>query len=92
MLSGVATFTYVMRNFITMLKTQQTLDKDISQAGDLDKFFGTLTWLNNDNPVNPKMKAEFEEYFDYLWKNNKNWAVVQEEDLALFDQLPLECA
>jgi len=34
------------------------------------------------------MVQKFEKYFEYYWQNNKNYAIADEEDLALLAELP----
>ena len=36
----------------------------------------------------PDLVAEFERYFEYYWQNDKTYAMVSEEDLAILDELP----
>ena len=45
-------------------------------------------FFNNDEDINLDLKEEIENYFDYRWTNNKNWAVETEEDLMMLGQLP----
>lgn len=34
------------------------------------------------------MTAEFEKYFDYYWSNDKNYAMIEEEDMEILAELP----
>ena len=53
-----------------------------------------LRWLlvlknfNNNKPLKPEMIQKIEKYFKYYWTNNKNYAIVNDEDLALLAELP----
>ena len=34
------------------------------------------------------MVSKFEKYFEYFWKNNKNYAIQSEEDFSIMRELP----
>ena len=34
------------------------------------------------------MTAKIEKYFCYYWKNDKNFAMITDEDVAIMDELP----
>ena len=44
--------------------------------------------FNKNRPIDAKMTAEFEKYFDYYWSNDKNYAMIEEEDLDILKELP----
>lgn len=47
LLSGVAVFSYIMGNFIDILDSYMTYNKDIEEGELLSRFFGTLHSFNN---------------------------------------------
>ena len=52
LLSGVAIFSYIMGNFISIIKKWKELYEDFDQADELLKFFSLLERFNNDTPIN----------------------------------------
>ena len=36
------------------------------------------------------MTNSFEKYFQYYWKNDKNYAMLQDEDVAILSELPTD--
>ena len=89
LLCGVAVFSYIMGNFISILDSYMTYNKDLEEGSLLSRFFGTLLEFNNKEPINQAMKTKIEAFFDYRWKNDKNAAFEQQQDLDFYDQMPL---
>lgn len=88
LLFGVAIFSYIMGNFISILDQFKDFNKDVDDGDGLAKFFGVLQKFNGDKPVNIELKRNIEDYFDYKWKFDKNIAFQSQEDKACFEQLP----
>ena len=44
--------------------------------------------FNKNRPLPPQMLKEFEAYFVYFWKNDKNYAVSSAEDQEMLSELP----
>lgn len=55
----------------------------------LYRWLLVLQNFNNNKPLPPEMVSKFEKYFQYYWKNNKNYAIADEEDQALLAELPV---
>jgi hypothetical protein len=51
LLCGVATFSYTMGNFITILNTTKSLGDDLEEGTQLSKFFGLLIRFNGNRPL-----------------------------------------
>lgn len=51
LLSGVAIFSYIMGNFIQILEEMKAFARDLEDADNLAKFFGTMKHFNNLVPV-----------------------------------------
>ena len=91
MLCGVAFFSYIMGNFVEIVDSYGTLTNELEDGEQLTKFFGLLTQFNRGVTLNQKFKEDIERYFDYMWENNRNWAVIEEDDQMILEQLPTEC-
>ena len=91
LLFGVAIFSYIMGNFVEIVDSYGTLTNELEDGERLSKFFGLLTQFNRGVTLNQKFKEDIERYFDYMWENNRNWAVIEEEDQMILEQLPTEC-
>jgi len=50
-----------------------------------------LTQFNRGIALNKVFRKDIEQYFDYMWENNRNWAVTDDDDKQILDQLPQEC-
>jgi hypothetical protein len=85
---GVAIFSALTGNYISILKGYQNLNSDLDEGENLAKFMGTLKRFNEDIPVMADFKSKIEEFFDYKWDNDRTLAIVDPEDEALLEQLP----
>ena len=74
LLFGVAIFSYIMGNFITILDQYQKFNEELEDGDNLSKFFGTMKKFNNQIPFDLNLKREIESFFDYKWTNDKNMA------------------
>ena len=45
--------------------------------------------FNGNKSINQKLMKEIEAFFDYKWKNDKNQAIDDDEEIALLEQLPI---
>ncbi len=54
----------------------------------MSRWLLVLKNFNNNKPLPPEMVAQMEEYFEYFWKNNKNYAIATDEDYAILSELP----
>ena len=60
-------------------------------ADSLTMFLQCLNKLNGQVPINDDFKHRIEMYFDYRWKQDRNSALNDPDELAIFEQLPFEC-
>ena len=88
LLAGVALFSYLMGNFIEILDGYQNLNKDLDDGDTLARFFGMMKHYNDGVSIDFELKKKIEEHFDYMWNNDKNQAMMTEEDISQYDQLP----
>jgi hypothetical protein len=58
--------------------------------GDLSKFLGLLVRFNKGHPIPTEMKQQIEEYFDYYWEKDLNFAMKTELDHRFISELPKE--
>ena len=85
LLFGVAIFSYIMGNFITILDQYQKFNEELEDGENLGKFFGTLKKFNNQTPFNLELKREIESFFDYKWTTDKNMAFKDDQDKSIFE-------
>ena len=78
LLSGVAVFSFIMGNFIAILNSSKSINDDPEESEQLSKFLQVLKRFNKNKAV--PYKEYFEDYFEYRWQNNKNWALESQED------------
>ena len=67
LLFGVATFSYMMGIFISILGSYQSLNAELDDGDNLSRFFGMMTNFNNKKPLNFKLIGRIEEFFHYKW-------------------------
>ncbi len=75
LLIGVACFSYIMGQFIEILMNFQTVTADNEDSENLSKWLGLLAHFNKSRPLNRTMIKRFEEYFEYYWQHDKNYAI-----------------
>lgn len=90
LLFGVAIFSYIMGIFIEILEQFQNYNAELDQGDALNQFLGIITRKNGNEILPLEMKNNIESYFDYRWKNDHNQAVSEENDVRLFNTLPVE--
>jgi hypothetical protein len=90
MLFGVAIFSIIMGNFITMLNEMKDFTHDFEEGESLAKFFGILKAFNRGEFINVELKDKIEKYFDYRWVNHMNYFLTNDEFETFFGQLPDE--
>jgi len=44
--------------------------------------------FNDGCPIEFELKKKIEAHFDYMWNNDKNQAIREEDDIKNFEQLP----
>jgi potassium voltage-gated channel Eag-related subfamily H protein 8 len=89
-LIGVAAFSFIMGNFIDMLMEFRNVTAENEQHGGLTKFLGLLSRFNKGYSLQKSMSRRIEEYFDYYWAKDLNYAMKSEEDQRFLSELPKE--
>ena len=89
LLFGVGIQSYVLGNFVNMLKKLKRLDATFEDGDNLSKFFGLIQNFNYGKPINREIVAQIEEFFDYKWAHDKNQAVILDADVQILNELPI---
>jgi Ion channel len=89
-LMGVASFSFIMGNFIEMLMEFRTVTAENEDHAGLTKFFGLLARFNKGRPLPNRMIRSIEEYFDYYWWKDLNYAMKSPEGQRFISELPKE--
>jgi hypothetical protein len=89
-LGGVAAFSFIMGNFIDMLMEFKQVTAENEDHAGLTRFFGLLVRFNKGHPLPKEMTREIEEYFDYYWAKDLNYAMKSELDIRFISELPKE--
>lgn len=89
-LVGVAAFSFIMGNFIDMLMEFKTVTAENEDHSGLSKFFSLLARFNSGHPLKIEMKRKIEEYFEYYWQRDLNYAMKSESDQRFISELPKE--
>lgn len=74
-LFGVAVFSFVMGNFLDMLLEFKVVTEENEDHANLTKWLGLLARFNKGRPVPKEMTFKIEEYFEYYWVKDRNYAV-----------------
>lgn len=88
LLFGVAVFSFIMGNFIEMLMEFKIVTAENEDNANLTKWFGLLARFNKGRPVPKEMQFKIEEYFNYYWQSDKNYAMNNEADKRFLSELP----
>ena len=88
LLCGVACFSYIMGQFIEILMNFQQVTADNEDSENLSKWLGLLTHFNKNRPLSKEMTKKFEQYFEYYWQHDKNYAIQSDEDKRFMKELP----
>ena len=89
-LIGVAAFSFIMGNFIDMLMEFRKVTAENEDHAGLTKFFGLLARFNRGHPLPEHMARRIEQYFDYYWAMDLNYAMKTEEGERFISELPKE--
>lgn len=87
---GVAIFSYIMGNFISILDEFKNYHEPLEEGDDLTRFFGTIQEYNGKKPIDNELKLEIEDHFEYRWSKDKLWAFKTDADMSVFQQLPID--
>lgn len=88
LLFGVAVFSFIMGNFIEILMSFKIVTAENEESENLTKWLGLLARFNKGRPLPKEMTRKIENYFDYYWAKDRNYAIKSEEDLRFMQELP----
>lgn len=66
----------------------QTVTADNEDSENLSKWLGLLAHFNRNRPLSKEMTKRFEQYFEYYWQHDKNYAIQSDEDMRFMKELP----
>jgi Ion channel len=89
-LVGVAAFSFIMGNFIEMVMEFRTVTKENEDSAGLSQFFSLLARFNSGHPIPKDTMRKIEQYFDYYWTCDLNYAMKSESDQRFIAELPKE--
>ena len=84
-MSGTSIFSYMMGIFIEIVRKFQVLNKDLDNGDELTKFFCVLKRFNGDKEIDLELREKIELHFDFKWKNDRNQAIDDPEELAILE-------
>lgn len=87
-LFGVAMFSFIMGNFIEILMSFKIVSAENEDSENLTKWLGLLARFNKGRPLPKDMTRKIENYFDYYWARDRNYAVKTDDDLRFMQELP----
>lgn len=90
LLCGVACFSWIMGQFLGILVQLKQVTAENEDSVTFSRWILVLQNFNNNKPLPPEAVSKFEKYFEYYWKNNKNYAIASEDDFAILSELPQE--
>jgi hypothetical protein len=85
---GVSVFSYIMGDILTLIESWKELNEVNDDGESLNKFFNVLRKFNEGTPLEPEWVSKMEMHFGYIWDNDRNFAVRDEQDVSLLEQLP----
>lgn len=88
LLFGVAVFSFIMGNFIEILMSFKIVTAENEESENLTKWLGLLARFNKGRPLPKEMTRKIENYFDYYWAKDRNYAIKSEDDLRFMQELP----
>jgi len=88
LLFGVAVFSFIMGNFINLLMSFKIVTAENEESENLTKWLGLLARFNKGRPLPKEMIRKIENYFDYYWAQDRNYALKSEDDLRFMQELP----
>jgi len=87
-LFGVVVFSFIMGHFIEMLMEFKVVTAENEDNSNLSKWFGLIARFNKGRPLPKEMRYRIEEYFNYYWQNDHNYASKSETDQRFLAELP----
>ena len=80
LMCGVTCFSYIMSVLTSIVYEVQTATKGTDESEALSRWLLLLRHFNKSKPLPADMIEQFETYFEYYWRNNKNSSVMSVED------------
>jgi hypothetical protein len=71
MLLGVAFFSFIMGNFVTISDKQSRKMGQVDKKGDLNDFLIAVQRFKNRQPVQKSLQMAIEKNFLYFWANDR---------------------
>lgn len=71
MLLGVAFFSFIMGNFVTISDKQSRKMGQVDKKGDLNDFLISVQRFKNRQPVPKSLQTAIEKNFQYFWTNDR---------------------
>ena len=90
LLFGVAIFSYILGEFLNIVDRFTSFNKPYDEGSDLNKFLGTLCKFNGNYPLDADFISSFESYFEHKWSDDRNLAFIDDQDLKIYYQMPLD--
>lgn len=75
MFCGVSLFTLIKSIFDQNFTEIKDMHLDFDDSDELDKFFGLIKSFNNQTDLDPDLRKNIEDYFQYKWNFDKNNAL-----------------
>lgn len=85
---GVGMFSFILGNFIDMLMSFRVMTSDNEEQEKLTKWIGLLARFNKGRALPKTLVKKIENYFEYYWSKDKNYALKTEDDKKLLKELP----
>jgi len=91
LLIGVAIFSYIMGELLTMLVKFKNLNINFGQDEELERFFLLLKKYNYGQSLDGKLQNKIQIFLNFKWMNDRNNFLVDEQDKKIFNQMPIDC-
>jgi hypothetical protein len=88
MLFGTAIYSFVGGKFYDMIENLKNFDKEYNEMHQLQCFFEVMKKFNKGSRLPKEFEQKCITFFDYKWKNDRNYSIKTESDNAILDQLP----
>ena len=88
LLIGCTCFSYIMSQFIEIVVDLKYVMAENENSEMMSKWLKLMQNFNNNKPLPKEMTNRFEKYFAYYWYNDRNYAMVSEEDKKVCRELP----
>jgi hypothetical protein len=88
LLVGVAVFSFIMSNFIEILMRYKIITADNDESEALAKWMGLLARYSANHKLEKSMIEKLENYFNYYWSHDRNFAIRNETGQRFMSELP----